>query len=197
MPDTKEDRPPPTSELLEGLRRAGEGERITLGDILEASKGRAHGLLLLALALPETVPMIGVSAVLATPIFILGAAMLVRGSDPPVPRWVRRRSLKRTHVEGAVRKTRRIARWLDRVSRPRMVRLAEAGRIQGAICVVMAVVLAIPFPGINIAAAFSVAAVGLGILQRDGLLIAAAAVLATIAAAAMAAVLTGAWTFLT
>lgn len=197
MSDTNNDQPPPTSKLLERLRNAGDGEKITLGEVLDASQGRAHGVLLLALALPETIPMIGVSAVLATPIFIVGAAMLIRGTDPSVPGWVQRRTIKRKYVDTAVRKTRRIARWLDRVSRPRSPRLAAAGRVQGGICVLMAVVLAIPVPGINIVAAFSVAAVGVGILQRDGLLIGAAAVLAVVAAAGVIAVFTGAWSLVT
>lgn len=197
MPDTNEDQPPPTSKLLEGLRDAGDGEEVTLGEILDASQGRAHGVLLLALALPETIPMIGVSALLATPVFIVGIAMLIRGTDPPVPGWIHRRTLKRKYLATAVRKTRRIARWLDRISRPRLPRLAAAGRLQGGICVLMAVVLAVPVPGINIVAAFSVAAVGIGILQRDGLLIGAAAALAVVAAAAMVAVFTGAWSLVT
>jgi hypothetical protein len=197
LTEANDGRPPRTSDLLDDLKSAGDGDRITLGEIVAASGGRAHGLVLLILSLPETVPMIGLSAILAAPIFVLGAAMVVRGDEPPIPGWVRRRSLRRDRVEGAVRKTRRAVRWLDHVSKPRLPRLANSGRLQGAICVLMAAVLAIPIPGINILAAFSVAGTGLGILQRDGLFIAAAAVLAALALLGMTAVLTGAWTVLT
>ncbi len=171
-----------------------EGEsRIRIGELTEVIGGRAHGLVLLILSLPETIPMVGLSAILATPIFILGVVLVIRGADPPVPAWVRRRSLPRDKVQGAIRRTRRIVRWLDRVVRPRWPRLARAGRLQGSICIVMALLLAIPIPGVNILAAAAVAGVGLGILQRDGLVIAMAGGAAFLALLAFGAVFAGAW----
>lgn len=184
---------PSTGDLLRRIE-AMEGEsRIRIGELTEVIGGRAHGLVLLILSLPETIPMVGLSAILATPIFILGVVLVIRGADPPVPAWVRRRSLPRDKVQGAIRRTRRIVRWLDRVVRPRWPRLARAGRLQGSICIVMALLLAIPIPGVNILAAAAVAGVGLGILQRDGLVIAMAGGGALLALLAFGAVFAGAW----
>jgi len=171
----------------------GGESQIRVGEMTEVIGGRAHGLVLLILSLPETIPMVGLSAILATPIFILGVVLVIRGADPPVPAWVRRRSLPRDKVQGAIRRTRRIVRWLDRVVRPRWPRLAGAGRLQGSICIVMALLLAIPIPGVNILAAAAVAGVGLGILQRDGLVIAMAGGAALLALLAFGAVFAGAW----
>jgi hypothetical protein len=188
---------PPTSELLEGIREQGGDERLSLGEVVEATKGRAHGLILVILALPEAIPMVGLSAILAVPIFVLGGIMAVRGSNPPIPEWVRERSIPRDKADGAIRRTVPAIRWLERFSRPRWSRFAEAGRLQGMVCLVMAVVLAIPIPGVNIMAAFAVAGIGLGILQGDGLLILIAAVVGLLAVIAFVAVLTGAWGLVT
>lgn len=182
---------PPTAELLQALRDRGGGERITLGEIAEATAGRAHGLMLLLLALPETIPMVGLSAVIALPIAVIGGHMALYGAEAPLPRWLRERSIRRSLVEAAIDKAMPVIRWLDRISRPRWPALAEAHRLQGAICVVLAVVLAAPIPGINILAAFGVAGIGLGMLQRDGLVVAAALVSAGLALAGTAGVLVG------
>jgi hypothetical protein len=188
------DGPSRTSDLLEEIEEKEGGDRISLGEIADITGGRAFGLLLLILALPETIPMIGLSAILAAPIFVLGGALLIRGDDPSIPGWVRDRSVPREKVRGAIRRTRRVVAWLDRVSRPRWPRMANAARLQGAVCILMAVVLAIPIPGINIVAALAVALTGVGILQRDGLVTAAAAVAALAAAFGFALVGLGAWT---
>lgn len=187
---------PRTSDLLEKIEEKEGGDRLAVEEITEVVGGRAHGLIILLLSLPETIPMVGLSAVLAAPIFVLGAALVLRGADPSVPGWVRKRSLPREKVQGAIRRTRRVVRWLDRVSKPRWSWLATAGRLQGTICILMAVLLAIPIPGINLLAAAAVAGVGLGILQRDGLAIAASGVAALAALVGFAVVGSEAWSFL-
>lgn len=193
MSQTPRNEPPPrTSELLEEAADAGEGERVTLGRILDRTGGRAHGLVLMLLGLPEMVPMIGLSAILATPIFLIGAAMLIKGADPPLPGWLRRRSVPRYRIVSSIDRSKRILGRLDRVSRPRWAPVANAARIQGFGCMAMAAVLAFPMPGINIVAASGVVALGLGILQRDGLLIALALLAGAVALAGAIAVVSGA-----
>lgn len=185
-------RPSRTSELLGEIAALEGGERLSLEEVSRVVGGRAVGLLLLVLSLPETIPMVGLSAILAAPILVLGAVLLWKGADPPIPGWVRNRTLPREKVRSAVERTRPVVRWLDRVSRPRWPLLAGAGRLQGAVCIAMAVVLAIPIPGVNLLAAGAVAATGLGILQRDGLAVAGGLLLAGASLLGFAAVATGA-----
>jgi hypothetical protein len=187
---------PSTGDLLEKIEEIDGESQMPIGEITEVIGGRAHGLVLLVLSLPETIPIVGFSAILAAPILILGVALVIRGADPPVPEWVLRRSFPRAKVRSAIRRTRRVVAWLDRVARPRWHRLATAGRLQGAICILMALLLAIPIPGVNILAAAAVAGVGLGILQRDGLVVAVAGGTALLALVAFGAVVAGAWTLL-
>ena len=154
--------------------REEDTERISFSEITAATEGRAHGLLLLLLALPETIPMIGFSLILAIPVFLIGVLMVRHGPSFPLPRWLGRRTMKRSLLDKTIDHTLPTLRRLDRILKPRWTRVAEAGRLQGTVCILMAVVLAVPIPGINIMAAFAVAGMGLGILQHDGRTIAVA-----------------------
>lgn len=183
---------PPTSELVRELRDLGEGETVTLGEIGNALKGRAYGLVLLALALPELIPMVGLSVILAAPILVIGAYMVWHGRETTLPRWVQRRSIKRSRLETAIDKSLPMLRRLDRVSRPRWHGLAGATRPQGVVCILMAVVLAVPIPGVNILAAFGVAGIGVGMLQHDGVVTALAFASSLLAAGGTVAVFSGA-----
>jgi hypothetical protein len=181
---------PPVSKILTDLV-AQAGERISLGDMAERMRGRAFGMILVVFALPETIPMIGLSLILAIPIALVGGYMLAHGEEVVLPGWIRRRSIKRRLVEAAVVRMLPVLRWAERVSRPSWPRLAGACRVQGAVTLVMAVVLALPIPGLNFLAAVGVFGTGLGMLLRDGRIIAIAFASATVAAAGTAAVLLG------
>ncbi len=181
----------PTSELLMRVRDGAESERVSLGEISEGVGGRAHGLILILLGLPEAIPMIGLSAILALPILVVGAYMVTYGINPPLPRWLRDRTVDRSKLDSAIDRALPVIRGLDRISRPRWSRVAESGRLQGIVCVLMAVLLAVPVPGVNILAAFGVVGIGVGVLQRDGLIISLAFASATLALAGAAGVALG------
>jgi hypothetical protein len=181
------------SEALEAVLEKVEGDEVSVGQLIDETEGRAHGIVLLTLSVPEAVPMIGLSAVLALPILGIGVVLLVKGGNPPIPRWVRERTFRRKKVDSAIRKVIPALRRVERGSRPRWPRAASASRVHGLICIAMSVILAIPVPGINALAALAVGAVGLGILQRDGLAIAVAGALATFATLGFVAVFGGVW----
>lgn len=180
---------PISAILTELVERA--GERISLGEVVDGMKGRAFGLALVVFALPETIPMIGLSLLLAIPIAVIGGYMLAHGEEVPLPAWLRNRSIRTAHIRAAVTRMLPALRWAERTARPRWSRLATACRLQGAVCVAMAIVLAVPIPGINILAAFAVFGTGLGMLLRDGRIVAAAFGSAALAALGMAGVLLG------
>jgi hypothetical protein len=182
--------PRPISTILTELV-AEAGERISLGEMADRMRGRAFGMILLVFALPETIPMIGFSLILAIPIALVGGYMVAHGEEVVLPAWIRRRSVKRRHVAAAVLKVLPVLRWIERGSRPRWLRLASACRLQGAVTLAMAVVLALPIPGVNFLAAVGVFGTGLGMILRDGRIIAVAFAFATLAAAGTIAVLLG------
>jgi hypothetical protein len=182
--------PPPISVLLADLV-AEAGPHITLEEMGARMRGRGFGLILVVFSLPETIPLVGLSLILAIPIGLIGGYMLVHGEEVVLPARIRRWSIKRRHLEGAVVRMLPLLRRIERLARPRWLRLATACRLQGAVCLLMAVILAIPMPGTNILAAFGVFGTGLGMMLRDGRIVAAAFMSSALATLGMAAVLLG------
>jgi hypothetical protein len=188
--------PPPISTALARLVQQA-GDRIRVGDMVDGVGGRGLGLVLIVFALPETIPMIGTSLILAIPIALVGGHMMVHGESVFLPRRVRSWTIKRKLLEPAVRRMLPLLRWAERKARPRFPRLTAACRTQGAVALLMAAILAIPIPGLNILAAFAVFGIGLGILFRDGRMIALAFTAAATATLGIAAILIGAITLAT
>lgn len=186
----------PASELLVSLRDREGTDRITIGEFVTEAEGRTAGIVFILFGLPETIPMVGLSAVLAAPIFVAAAALTIRGDGAWVPRWVREKTLDHSRLRRAIDRGLPWIRRLERVTRPRWPRMGAAHRLHGVVCMLLALVLSVPIPGLNILSAFGVVGVGVGIIQRDGLLIAIAVAVSVVAVTGSVAVLTGLWTLL-
>jgi hypothetical protein len=62
--------------------------------------------------------------------------------------------------------------WLEHVSRPRWDIFVREERLTGLLCLYLSFILFLPVPLMNAPPAISLAAVALGIIHRDGILIA-------------------------
>lgn len=181
------------SELLRQVADGATGERIAVGDLLDALGDRAIGALLFVFAVPNTLPMPpGMSAVLGAPLLFL-AAQLTFGMRPWLPGVISNRSMSRLDFLGMVR---RITPWLQRAEkllRPRCSILAlpplEYG--VGLICLLLAVVLTLPIPMGNMLPALSISLLALGLLARDGWAIVTGLVAAVVAAVVVSGVIWG------
>ena len=160
------------SQWLTALRSSiAEADAVSVGHMAAAAQGRIHGLLLIVLALPETVPMIGFSLVLATPIAAVALSLLIYGPMQPLPERIRARSVPVHAFDRALTAALPWIRRLERVTHPRWPAMGERSRPFGAIALMAAVIMAIPMPGANWLAGVCVVLTGLGLLQRDGLLL--------------------------
>jgi hypothetical protein len=156
------------SQRLTALAADAAVERISVGDMVEALGDRGFGLLLLLLTLPNAVPVPGpgLSAVLALPAALLAAQMAVGLSRPRLPRRLRCWSFSRARVAGVLAYARPMLERLEAVMRPR--RPMAGDRLTGAICLVLALVLALPIPLGNAPVAWALILVALGAVERDG-----------------------------
>ncbi|MBZ2207064.1 exopolysaccharide biosynthesis protein [Massilia soli] len=158
------------SELLRQVANDATGERIAVGDLLDALGDRAIGALLFVFAVPNILPMPpGTSAVLGAPLLFL-AAQLTFGMRPWLPSIISKRSMARTDFLGMVG---RIAPWLERAEklmRPRCTVLAlpPVEYAVGLVCLLLAIVLTLPVPFGNMLPALSISLFALGLLARDG-----------------------------
>ena len=178
------------SEILSGLAADERRSRISVADIFQAMGDRAFGALILIFALPNIVPTPpGTSALTGTPLVFL-AAQLMLGQKPWLPRIIADRSMTRQDFASIVT---RVTPWLakaERMLRPRLGFLIypPAEYLIGFVCLVLAVILALPVPLGNILPAIAICFFSFGILERDGICVLIGTVIAGVAGAVVAGV---------
>jgi hypothetical protein len=170
--------PPPhggrsASELLEDLVEAFPDESVSVGELIDRLDSRAHGVLLLVLALPMCIPNIpGISTIFGL-LMMFPAAQLVLGSRRL---WVPQRARAWRVDCAALRRTFRIAtpplKRIEYLIKPRWTRLTRFPFtiVVGLQTLLMAFILILPVFGANLPPGFTVVVTALALLQRDGLL---------------------------
>lgn len=168
---------PPTgrsaSELLDDLVGQFPGEKVSVGALVDQLDSRAHGVLLLVLALPMCIPNVpGISTIFGV-LMLAPALQMVFGSRRlMVPKRVRE-----WRVSGdALRRTFNVAipslKRVEYLIKPRWSRLTRfpATILVGLQTLLMALVLILPIPFANWPPGMTVAMTALALLQRDGIL---------------------------
>ena len=157
----------PITRLVAEVAAAFPGERITLGEMVEAFGDRAFGLLILFLLLPGLLP--GLATVFGTPILILGVQMGLGYDRPRLPGFAARMSLRRADI---LRFTEASSRWLGRVEcyvrpRPGPFTTPFGRRLFGWLSAYVAIMLILPGPGTNGPPAFGNMVMALGLMEHD------------------------------
>ncbi|MFO1394981.1 MAG: exopolysaccharide biosynthesis protein [Steroidobacteraceae bacterium] len=172
----------PLSGVLRQLAEESGRERISLQDLFQALGDRALAALLFFFAIPNVIPSPpGLSSVLGVPLVILSAQLLT-GRKAWLPVFVAQRSMAREDFQALIT---RALPWLERAEkllRPRLsaIALPPMEYLLGFVCMILAVVLALPIPLGNIPPAFAIALIALGILERDGMWVLAGLVVAAV-----------------
>lgn len=171
------DRPPdvavrPTSAIIESLA-ALPGERIPFSAIVAAAGSRVHGLALLVFVLPEVppLPLPSASTVLGIPLIIISAHLALFGEGTLLPARLQSVTVPRSVLAAAARYLAPAFRWIEHASRPRLLWLVRRERLIGLVCLYLSAVLLLPIPLLNAPPAASLAAIALGMIQRDGAMI--------------------------
>jgi hypothetical protein len=188
--------PERTSETLEALVGEGGAARISITTIVEALRGRAFGMLLFIFALPSCFPMPpGIPSFSGIMIMLIGVHLVVGAERLWLPRVVAARSIERERLGAVVTRIVPALRRLERLSRPRIpFASARAGKaLVGIVALVLGFILILPIPFIgNIPPAIAAAVIGIGITERDGVMVLAGFAAATFAVAVNSAFVWGA-----
>jgi len=161
------------SEILEALASQ-TGNRIPLSAIAALAGSRVHGLALLVFVLPEVVPLPlpSASTVLGVPLILISTHLALFGEGALLPPRLAAAAIPRSVFVAAARYLAPAFRWIERASRPRWGWLARRERLVGILCLYLSLVLILPIPLFNVPPAACLAAVALGMIQRDGVFIA-------------------------
>ncbi len=162
-------------------------DSVAVKDLVALPGGRGLAGLVLIFAFPNVLPAPpGLSGVLGLPLLYLSFQMML-ARTPWLPGFISARAVPRDRFAQMVDT---LAPWLqraERLLRPRWSLLLGPRPEQalGALCLILALVLTLPIPFGNMPTAFAICLIAMGILERDGLWV-AAGVLSGVAALALA-----------
>lgn len=163
---------PRISQILAGIASQ-KRKTVSVRDVLEAFGDRAFGALMFVFAAPVALPMPpGVSAILGAPLLFITSQLMMGRRTLWLPKALADRTMSRADYAGLVEKLTPYLTWVERRLRPRMTFLYNRwlDGVTGLVCLVLAVVVFLPIPFGNMLPALAIAAFGLGIAERDGLL---------------------------
>jgi hypothetical protein len=170
------------SSILRELAEDRTRQRITVDEFCAVFKDRALGALIFVFAAPNVlpIPLPGISALMGLPLLFLTLQLTFGRSVPWLPGWIGQRSFERTDLSSLVS---RIDSWLVKLEtylRPRLVVLLHppGERIVGLVGLVLAAVLFLPIPLGNMLPGLALALAGLAIMERDGVILIVAGVIA-------------------
>ena len=166
------DRDESAGELLRRIADQSEQGPVSVGDALGSAGARAHALALVVFSLPEAlpIPVAGLSALLAVPLILISSHLLLVGGHKPLPDFLLRRKLDPRHVRLVAGTAEGVLRRIEAVSRPRLRALVNQQRMLAGVCLILALIVALPIPFFNMPPAICLLLVSLGMLQRDGVL---------------------------
>lgn len=187
-----------TSDLLLAAVR-GDSERVTIAQILDALDARAFGLATLIFAIPSVIPMPpGVPTVVGIALLIVSIQMVAGRQELWLPKFLSKRGFSRAALISGFEKIKPQLEFVEKVARPRLLFLTgKAATVMiGVVILLMAVILILPLPpGGNFPPALACAVLGMGLVERDGLIVLLGLVVtvaASIAAYFLVALLIGA-----
>jgi len=174
-------------DLLEETAEKGKS-KVVFEDVLEAIGHRSFGPLLLLIGLIVIAPIIGdipgVPTATGILVLLICGQFLMGRTHFWFPKWIRERSIKATSVRKMVRKMRGVARFVDRLLRPRLewfvtgAALKVIAGLSAVIAVAMPLMEVVPFSA-NLAGAIF-ATFGVALIGKDGLFAIVAHLLAVV-----------------
>lgn len=180
-----------TSELLLAAV-SGEAEAVTIGEIAGALDARAFGLSTLMFSIPSLLPMPpGLPTLVGVALLVVSVQMVAGRRELWLPAFLTKRSMSRKMLVGGFERLTPHLEAAERFARPRLL-FMTGGRATvgvGLIVLLMAIVLILPLPpGGNFPPALACAILGLGLAERDGVIVLIGLVASVVSTAAVSLV---------
>ncbi|MCO8121916.1 exopolysaccharide biosynthesis protein [Stieleria sp. TO1_6] len=169
----------PMESMLERVDSLSQDQsRVSFGEALDAAGQRSFAPVLLLIGLimlapgPADIP--GVPVVLGVLVIIVAVQILFKREHVWVPDWIEKREIKSERLHRMIRWLQTPAEWFDRITRRRFPWLVEHAGVSiiAIACIIIAAATPIlefvPFSA-NVAGA-AIAAFGLALIAKDGLL---------------------------
>jgi hypothetical protein len=172
------------SELFSATLDTDADGTVSLEEVLTRAGERAYGILLLLLSIPCFIPVLppGTSGVVGALMILVALQLLLGRRQLWLPARWRRKRLAPATVQAIQTKGVALLQRIERFSYPRgqwLVRNGLVLRLVALLLIVLSLVLSSPMPFMNTLPALSVALIAVGLMNRDGYLLAAGCLLGT------------------
>ena len=169
--------------------RAGDGDRVSVDDVVDALKERSFTPLMVIFAAPNVFLFVpGSSVFTALPLMFLAVQLMSGRTDVWLPSLVAARSIERAAFRRVVAASLPHVERIERFARPRRWPTSEllVERLIGATVLVLALFLFLPIPFANGLPALSIIMLALALGERDGRWLAGGLALALVSTAVVA-----------
>lgn len=167
---------------------AARGKHVRVDDVLDDFGRRSFGPIIMILALLELSPLgavPGIPTTLAAIIALVALQLLFGRTHIWLPQFILNRAIESKKLHRAVGKLRGVARWLDDHSRGRLDALTKGIWIKIAAIAILVLCATVPplemLPFASSGPMIAIAAIGLALVVRDGLVMLLALALAVAA----------------
>jgi hypothetical protein len=164
------------STILLRLPEQGTGDRLAVSEIVSALGARGYSILIVILGLPNSLPMPPPIALVSGLLMVfISLQMLFGRAAPWLPSSVLQRELVRADVSRAVERAMPWVRWIEKLAQPRFALFDSSVGVRaigfGLLIISLGLVFALPVVG-QIPMGIALCLIGLGLVERDGLLVA-------------------------
>lgn len=165
------------TQVIEEMVDAGDGERVSGREILEAFGERAYGPMILVPSLLLVSPLSaipGFSTAMGACIALIAVQLALGRAQPWLPAFIKTRSLPRDRLAKGAGLLLKVSKFVDAITRPRLCALTQGvfRRLIALVCATVAAVIPLMevVPMASSTAGAGIAAFGLALTARDGVL---------------------------
>lgn len=160
----------------------------TVEQIVSAIGETSFGTSLMFFAVPEVIPIPvpGLATIVVMPTAVIAGQMAMGYQQIRLPKFIQKKTVTRKSLAAAIHAVLPFLEKAEKVAKPRWKWATSplAKRLLGVFIFILALSIAFPMPGFNMPQAISTFVIALGLVEEDGLLI-AAGVLAGLASLAL------------
>jgi hypothetical protein len=161
------------SDVIEELGQDPD-PKLKLEELVAAFGERGFGAMILILSLLALLPWPpGGKAVFAVPIILMSLELAFQRDAIWLPKWALNASISRPAYRAGVSRIMKAVRYVENLTRPRLPFLTGdiADTVTGLICVILALIMALPIPFGDALPGIALVFFALGMMQRDGIAI--------------------------
>jgi hypothetical protein len=189
-----------TSQILRDLLANNPNEvDFTVEKIVNSIGGTSFGTSLMFFAIPEVVPIPvpGLAAIVVIPTAVISAQMAAGHTQIRLPKFILKKTVPRRALAAAIHAILPILEKVEKVSKPRWkwATTPLAKRLLGVFIFILALSIAFPMPGFNMPQAISTFIIALGLVEDDGMLVAAGVIAGLASLALLGGVVFGLFSF--